>query len=393
MKKCPSCQKTFEDNMKFCQSDGTPLVVVAEETPSADPYKTMVASDIKLPDEETAVPLTPEPTPEPAPPAAPESAQSPPADYSVPEEVEGDDVLEIPDKKEEPDPMKTIVVSSSDTSDNIKVPDISAASQEPPAKPARPTEPRPAAPAEPPEAASEAATIITPEIPKFSEPDIKPPDLGISDDPPAAPGEQKKEAPQAEKPAGSDSKPSLPIPSPFEESMPPGVAFPDKPPFEDDVKPAQSEPMPSEPKPATPPASPFADPKAPVGTPAAEDWEVPSAAASVPAVASEPDPFGDNSILSAAEPASVGTEGGNKTLAIVSLVSGILSCLCCFSIITGPVALVTGFMARGKIGEDPGTYGGGTLAMVGMILGVVGIILFLILAVVQFFMGGLMQLQ
>lgn len=26
MKRCPTCQRTFDDNMKFCQSDGTPLV-------------------------------------------------------------------------------------------------------------------------------------------------------------------------------------------------------------------------------------------------------------------------------------------------------------------------------------------------------------------------------
>ncbi len=39
MKRCPTCDKTFDDNMRFCQTDGTPLV---EETP-VDPYKTMVA--------------------------------------------------------------------------------------------------------------------------------------------------------------------------------------------------------------------------------------------------------------------------------------------------------------------------------------------------------------
>lgn len=39
MKRCPTCNKTFDDNMRFCQADGTPLV---EEAP-VDPYKTMVA--------------------------------------------------------------------------------------------------------------------------------------------------------------------------------------------------------------------------------------------------------------------------------------------------------------------------------------------------------------
>src|SRR5215204_6114451 len=39
MKRCPTCDKTFDDNMRFCQSDGTPLV---EDAP-IDPYKTMMA--------------------------------------------------------------------------------------------------------------------------------------------------------------------------------------------------------------------------------------------------------------------------------------------------------------------------------------------------------------
>lgn len=39
MKRCPTCNKTFDDNMRFCQADGTPLV---DDAP-IDPYKTMVA--------------------------------------------------------------------------------------------------------------------------------------------------------------------------------------------------------------------------------------------------------------------------------------------------------------------------------------------------------------
>ena len=41
MKRCPTCQKTFDDSMRFCQTDGTPLV---DDAPPVDPYKTMVAS-------------------------------------------------------------------------------------------------------------------------------------------------------------------------------------------------------------------------------------------------------------------------------------------------------------------------------------------------------------
>jgi hypothetical protein len=40
MKRCPTCDKTFDDNLRFCQADGTPLV---DDVP-VDPYKTMVAT-------------------------------------------------------------------------------------------------------------------------------------------------------------------------------------------------------------------------------------------------------------------------------------------------------------------------------------------------------------
>ena len=40
MKRCPTCDKTFDDNMRFCQADGTPLL---DEAP-VDPYKTMIAT-------------------------------------------------------------------------------------------------------------------------------------------------------------------------------------------------------------------------------------------------------------------------------------------------------------------------------------------------------------
>lgn len=78
MKRCPTCEKTYEDNLRFCQIDGTPLVDEIEEI---DPYKTMVArpEDIRA-----AMPVTPEP-------AATDEA-----------------LLELP---EEPDPNKTQFVS------------------------------------------------------------------------------------------------------------------------------------------------------------------------------------------------------------------------------------------------------------------------------------------
>lgn len=55
MKKCPSCEKTFDDAMRFCQVDGTPLV---DDVPEVDPYKTMVASAADI---AAAMPKEPEP--------------------------------------------------------------------------------------------------------------------------------------------------------------------------------------------------------------------------------------------------------------------------------------------------------------------------------------------
>lgn len=48
MKKCPSCDKTYADHLRFCQSDGTQLVDVVDQgagagsipTPSGDPFST-----------------------------------------------------------------------------------------------------------------------------------------------------------------------------------------------------------------------------------------------------------------------------------------------------------------------------------------------------------------
>ena len=48
MKKCPACDKTYEDPMKFCQIDGTELVA---DEPSFDPYATVVGHKFDLPPE------------------------------------------------------------------------------------------------------------------------------------------------------------------------------------------------------------------------------------------------------------------------------------------------------------------------------------------------------
>ncbi|HXH69250.1 MAG TPA: DUF4190 domain-containing protein, partial [Pyrinomonadaceae bacterium] len=72
-------------------------------------------------------------------------------------------------------------------------------------------------------------------------------------------------------------------------------------------------------------------------------------------------------------------EGQNQTLAIVSLVLGIIGiALCQF---TAPVALVTGFMARKKAEENPNEYGGSGLALAGIITGAIGTLLLVLIVI------------
>ncbi|HET9410980.1 MAG TPA: DUF4190 domain-containing protein [Candidatus Dormibacteraeota bacterium] len=71
--------------------------------------------------------------------------------------------------------------------------------------------------------------------------------------------------------------------------------------------------------------------------------------------------------------ASTRTDG----LAIASLVTGILSLVCCvvfLGVILGPAAAIMGFLSRGRVAQSNGTLGGGGLAIGGLILGVLGFI-------------------
>lgn len=64
-------------------------------------------------------------------------------------------------------------------------------------------------------------------------------------------------------------------------------------------------------------------------------------------------------------------------MAIASLVLGILSLVCsfvCLGLVLGPVAAILGFISRQRISSSGGAVGGGTLAIVGMVLGVIGFI-------------------
>ena len=81
----------------------------------------------------------------------------------------------------------------------------------------------------------------------------------------------------------------------------------------------------------------------------------------------------------------VGTGGQNQTLAIVSLVCGIVGFCCGFASIA---ALITGFLAKKNAETNPAEYGGRGLAIAGMILGGISLgftIIFLVIRVVLAF--------
>jgi hypothetical protein len=64
-------------------------------------------------------------------------------------------------------------------------------------------------------------------------------------------------------------------------------------------------------------------------------------------------------------------------LAIASLVIGILSIVCtvaCLGIVLGPTAAIMGFISRQRVASSGGVLGGGTLAVIGLVLGIVGFV-------------------
>ena len=69
-------------------------------------------------------------------------------------------------------------------------------------------------------------------------------------------------------------------------------------------------------------------------------------------------------------------------LAIASLIVGILSLLCC-GVILGPAAAIMGFISRNRITQSGGAIGGGGLAMAGLILGVVGFLLWIVIVIIE----------
>ena len=313
MKKCPTCNKTFEDSMRFCQTDGTPLV---DDEPAFDPYATIMARPGDL---------APPPTEEPSAPEAPVQSQqaeeivleplaaAEPAPETPAEPIAvPDDVLELP-----ADPLKTMYVSEAEMQ--------AAFGTSGDAKPA-----------------DEAPQ---PEQPIFSVPDVPAPNFGDVA-PPPSPFSTSEPAP-----AAPPFEPAAPL---YEEA--PTILH------------SQAD------SPFDPP------PPAPV-----EQWTPPPA----PDASWQNKEIGSNTPF---EPPPAGAGGPSQGLAIGSLICGILSCLCCMSLLTGPAAMIMGFIAKKNADQNPAQYGGRGMALGGMIAGGLGIFIGIAQAIWLLFLGGLSAL-
>lgn len=292
--------------MRFCQTDGTPLV---EAAPPIDPYKTMVARP-----EDIAAAIPPLTPPESVEPATP-----------VEEEV-----LEIPPVAV--DPKKTMYASEDEIRSamaEVSLPDEPVIEVPPMAEP------------EPPQ-------FIAPEVPA-SEPANFPPPSPFSDP----------------EPETQYSQTTPPIPSPFDQPKPKFEAPEPEPPV-------FVQPEPSAPEPFNPPVADF-------GSPIVKADETPSP------VAQESN-WQDQQMQNPQfqNPAAAGP---SQVLAIVSLVVGILSLLCCAWFLPGIIAIVLGFVARSKANSDPANYGGAGLALGGIITGALSLVIGVIVVILYVFMG------
>lgn len=392
MKRCPACDKTFADGMKFCQTDGTLLI---EDAPPADPYKTVVGNQSDL------------------------ASAMPPLDpfktmvAGAPPRKADEDILQLPD---EPDALKTMVVSQDDLLGELNAVDAPANLPPPTYAPSAPLiEPKPANPLPPDFSPPKFdAPVPSPpnfddlpalkiDSPKFPEPSLTDAtaimDSSVTkesvppspfDVKPASPFDSKTSSPFDSKPFQNDfsgqspygDQDNKPIPSPFDGSMV-GYQPPTAPPFDAPKPPPAREvdsPFGSGFQEPAASSSPF-QPPAPFGnaepfnqTTAPAEWTPPPP----PVSEWQNQDLGANTPFQ--PPGAVG--GQDQTLAIVSLVCGILGIVCC-GLLTGIPAIITGYMAKNNADANPNQYGGRGLAVAGMIMGGISI-LFSILAIIYY---------
>lgn len=357
MKQCPSCKKEFPDSMRFCQTDGTPLVEAAEQAPPPDPYKTVVGGMIKMDDDLLQIPEQDDPM---------KTMVSPPK-MDIPK------AAELP-KQQEEKPQET--PRSSEQGNNPPPTNFGEQKQTPPAN----VSSSPTSGSEPPKK-SEPAPPPKPfnETPKI--------DSSQKSDSPFGSPFTSKESDQSDSPFGKP--PSFSGGSPFDKPTgSPGSSPFDKPsnaqqssPFDKSPPPPYKEPEPFGAKQPPPfggspfdqPQTPFNQPKEPINEPFQQnEWTPPPA----PVAGWQDQRLGSDTPF---QPPAAG--GQNNTLALVSLVLGILSFVC-LGIFAGIPAIITGYMQRNNIQKNPAEYGGGGMAMAGMILGGINVVLTVVVFVI-----------
>lgn len=253
MKRCPTCQRTYEGSLKFCQADGTPLIDEASGSPSGSFDRN--ASDVS-------------------------------SDYA----------------NSDLDPMKTMVGA-------------------PPAN------------LPPPSPFSDPPRSSDLNSPSFG-------DLGSAQIPPAS----YESAPESSR-------------QPFDNYSNAPDNFGGAPSFKEPEPQFGSQPNFGQPSPFGQSPAEWSAPPAP------QDWQNQG--------------LGQNTPFSTPP---VGAKGLNQTLAIISLVTGILG-LCCG--LLGPVGVVTGYMAYNNVNKDPQQYGGKGLALAGMIVGGIATLLLILGIIIQ----------
>ncbi len=277
------------------------------------------------------------------------------------------------EKSEPVDPYKTMVALPDDIKAVIPPPSISPSVREEP--PPEPPMPEPSIPAPLENELLEIPPAVDPNKTQFvSEKELraemdaqgKEEDEQLIDMPSATPAFSEPESPFGD---------STPPPSPFAaqndlaESQPPEFS-----------KTSPPIPSPFDPKPE-PEKLPEPGPPAFVPTAAAEPSynpfeQQPAEAAPMAQAEFNPPPVAESNMQN---PQNFGQSapaaGQNSTLAIVSLVLGILGLtVCCGSFVISLAAVITGFMARGKANQNPMQYGGAGLALGGLITGVLGLV-------------------
>jgi len=376
MKKCPTCGKTFEDNLRFCQADGTPLVDdAAAAEPAAeepfDPYATIVGVP------KNAIPASTPPEASVEPPPAPEVSGEPldispsgtvslravdagPSSSADAGSVGGESASSIPVAPPDDildlgsDPLKTMYVSDAEMNEVLGTVGQGA---ETPAEEIRADE----AQVEAPPAGADFGSMSPPPSP-FSEP-TTPEETPV----PAPPSFLDSPTPSP----GSEAETQVQMDPPFQPE-PAQPAFEPEPSYQD--APTVFQPQPDPPQ--------FSD-AAPVAM-QDQGWSPPP----------PPTPEWQNQQIDSNtpfQPPPAGAGGENKTLAIISLVLGILSVCCYVAPLTGLAAVITGFMANKKAKQDPQNYGGKGLALAGIICGgvffLIGVAYWIYIIVVIGFVG------